>query len=121
MYIKYFVPEDGDDLAHPNVFEMNCKSSPTFGQFKTSFPFPGHYHFRFLTNINGLEVWLDVVDDNTILPTTINRDIVVKASRLSVVEQDSKQSGNNLIDFTVDSSPVKSKQNDDLLSLGTFF
>lgn len=27
MLIKYFIPEDGDDQSHPNVFELNIGSN----------------------------------------------------------------------------------------------
>lgn len=67
MFIKYFIPEDGDDQQHPNVFQIQS-SKPTLDQIKKSFPLPGLYHFRFLKVINGIKVWLDTVDGNINVP-----------------------------------------------------
>ena len=32
MIIKYFIPEDGDDQSHPNVFIINGNQPPTVHQ-----------------------------------------------------------------------------------------
>ena len=33
MWVRYFVPEDGDDMNHPNVFRVNSNSI-TLGDLK---------------------------------------------------------------------------------------
>lgn len=33
MFIKYFIPEDGDEQAHPNVFKLES-SQPSFSEVK---------------------------------------------------------------------------------------
>ena len=37
MLIKYFIPEDGDDQSHPNVFELNIGSNkkPTLADIRS--------------------------------------------------------------------------------------
>ena len=57
--IQYYIPEDGDDLEHPNVVMMKKKaSSITLGDIRDvrkwillltmqMFPIPGTYYFRF--------------------------------------------------------------------------
>jgi hypothetical protein len=34
MLIKYFIPEDGDDQSHPNVFNLDCNAQPTLAAIK---------------------------------------------------------------------------------------
>lgn len=33
MFIKYFIPEDGDEQTHPNIFKLES-SQPTFSEIK---------------------------------------------------------------------------------------
>ena len=33
MFVKYFIPEDGDEQAHPNVFRLDS-NQPTFSEIK---------------------------------------------------------------------------------------
>jgi hypothetical protein len=112
MIVKYIVPEDGDELAHPNVFEMVTMVPPTFAQFKSAFPYPGHYHFRFLTTVHQRLVWLDITNHHDILPL-YKEEIVVKASRLPAPSED-------LIDFAntpIVAQSMPSNATADLLSL----
>lgn len=48
---RYFIPSDGDDPAHPNVFQLPSDlvkgGSVLCGDVKNHFPLPGSYHFRF--------------------------------------------------------------------------
>ena len=104
MFVKYFIPEDGDEQAHPNVFRLDS-TQPTFSEIKSvsstqvqiilsfvftrhllkpfqAFPVAGNYHFRFLKNIGSHIVWLDVVDDGSALPT-FQGSLFIKASRIA--------------------------------------
>ena len=81
MLIKYIVPEDGDDQAHPNVFKITASQAPTLGQLKKAFPLPGKYHFRCLRSINNMTVWMDTTDDNAAL-VAFEGAIFLKASRI---------------------------------------
>ena len=58
---RYFIPEDGDDEKHPNIFKVDdCNAnSISLEKLKKSFPLPGVFIFRFLRNLNGTMVWLD--------------------------------------------------------------
>ena len=44
---RYFVPGDGDELEHPNMFSVATRGADvTLGDVRKSFPVPGRYHFR---------------------------------------------------------------------------
>lgn len=86
MKVKYFIPEDGDDSQHPNVFIIpDNGSSPTLQQIKSSFPLPGKYHFRFLREIDRMKVWMDITDDTAPVPLQ-NGAVFVKIARISSSE-----------------------------------
>eukprot|EP01035_Chromulina_nebulosa_P020108 gene20108-26108_t len=52
MWIKYIIPEDGDDQAHPNTFKINTNSNITLIIIKQAFPLKGVYQYRFLKKIS---------------------------------------------------------------------
>ena len=82
FFHRYFIPEDGDDPEHPNVFKLPKDSPLTLGEIKRYFPVPGQYHFRFLRTIESNLVWMDVTDDSQRVPTQ-NNSIVAKVSRIA--------------------------------------
>jgi len=96
---SYFIPEDGDEEQHPNVFlapkPRQPGAPPTLGQVKDAFPLPGRYHFRFKAPLypggdrekGAMAVWMDIVRDNVAVPTWKN-GVVTKVTRLSVEEDD---------------------------------
>ena len=61
--IRYHVPEDGDDAAHPNVFELVSEGAVRVGDVRRHFPLPGRFHLRFRRRVAGLEVWADAADE----------------------------------------------------------
>lgn len=89
---RYFIPEDGDTEANPNVFLAPKPSRPgyppTLEQIKASFPLPGRYHFRFKTTLipgvdKGPAVWMDCVDDTQ--PVAVYKNsIIAKVTRISL-------------------------------------
>jgi len=83
--IKYFIPEDGDEFDHPNIFSLNTNGggSPTLIEVRRSFPVPGSYHFRFLRTLNDTKVWIDLTNENDVVPI-FDGQIIAKVSRLSV-------------------------------------
>jgi hypothetical protein len=86
MLIKYIVPEDGDEQAHPNVFTMAAAAGappPSLGAVKRAFPLPGTFHFRCLRTINAMTVWLDAVDDTAAVGASADGTIFLKATRIS--------------------------------------
>jgi hypothetical protein len=96
---RYFIPEDGDEEAHPNVFlapkPRQPGTPPLLGQVKDSFPLPGHYHFRFKSPLfpgadrdkGAMAVWMDATQDGAPVPTWKNA-IIAKVTRLSMEEED---------------------------------
>jgi len=96
---RYFVPEDGDDEHHPNVFlapkGRNAGSIPTLLQIKDVFPLPGSYHFRFKSPLvpggdrekANIAVWMDCTRDNQMVPTW-RGTIVAKVTRVGMEDDD---------------------------------
>jgi hypothetical protein len=95
LSIRYFLPEDGDSEAHPNVF-LSPKAThpgapPTLGQIKDAFPLPGSYHFRFKSPVvpgadrekGAMAVWMDCIDDRQIVATWKGA-IITKVTRVSM-------------------------------------
>lgn len=64
VWVRYFVPEDGDDLNHPNAFRVNSSGSLSLGEVKKAFPLPGTFEFRMLKQIGGRNVWWDLRNDS---------------------------------------------------------
>lgn len=96
---SYFIPEDGDEEAYPNVF-LAAKSRhpgvpPALAQIRDAFPLPGRYHFRFKSPLvpggdrdkDAMPVWMDCVKDSAPVPTWRN-SIVAKVSRIAVEEDE---------------------------------
>lgn len=79
MWVRYFVPEDGDDANHPNVFCVDRMN--TLDDVKRSFPLSGNFHFRFMKELDKMTVWMDIVDSSTPLPT-YQGGIFIKANRI---------------------------------------
>lgn len=107
MKIKYIIPEDGDELNHPNFFQLN-KTNPTLSDVKLSFPVPGSYHFRFLKLINGQRVWLDLNNENDIIPT-YEGNIFAKITRISNVESSSIHNKSKQTTIAQSSNPVDNR------------
>eukprot|EP00607_Mallomonas_marina_P004663 CAMPEP_0182428506 /NCGR_PEP_ID=MMETSP1167-20130531/23070_1 /TAXON_ID=2988 /ORGANISM="Mallomonas Sp, Strain CCMP3275" /LENGTH=251 /DNA_ID=CAMNT_0024611445 /DNA_START=161 /DNA_END=913 /DNA_ORIENTATION=+ len=84
LTVKYFIPEDGDDIKHPNIFRVKTTGPQiTLRQIKEAFPVPGVYHFRFLTSLGKNSVWMDVTDDNNAIPHK-DGDYFSKVSRIQL-------------------------------------
>mmetsp|Transcript_24936 Transcript_24936/g.36864 ORF Transcript_24936/g.36864 Transcript_24936/m.36864 type:complete len:271 (-) Transcript_24936:110-922(-) len=113
--IRYFIPEDGDNELHPNVFlaprPRNSGEPPTLGQVKNSFPLPGRYHFRFKSPLvpggdrdkHAAAVWMDCVDERQPCPIWKN-GIIVKATRIGVEDEDDDDDS----DFGAREHPISS-------------
>ena len=83
-FIKYVIPEDGDDFDHPNVFMCGGDKSAealTLGDVMSDFPVPGKYQFRFMRKTASGQVWFDVTDKNGTIPRN-NNEIFAKVSRV---------------------------------------
>lgn len=79
MWVRYFVPEDGDDSNHPNVYQAEKINS--LEDLKRSFPLSGQFHFRFLKDLDKMMVWMDVTENNSPLPV-FQGGLFVKANRI---------------------------------------
>jgi len=85
VFVRYWIPSDGDDLEHPNVFRLKTLSDAQNVQLKDikeNFPLPGKYHFRFRRRIGDISVWQDISDENAIVPL-FEGTIFSKVERLS--------------------------------------
>ena len=99
QFCSYFIPEDGDLEAQPNVFlapKPRQQGYPvTLGQIKQAFPLPGRYHFRFKSPVvpgtdrekGALAVWMDCTDDSQPVMTWRSQ-IIAKVTRIGVEEDD---------------------------------
>mmetsp|Transcript_18458 Transcript_18458/g.40190 ORF Transcript_18458/g.40190 Transcript_18458/m.40190 type:complete len:260 (+) Transcript_18458:96-875(+) len=97
--IRYFVPEDGDLEAEPNVFlapkSRHPNTPPSFGQVRDALPLPGQYHYRFKAPLvpgtdrekNAMAVWMDVVEERQPVPLW-KGGIIVKLCRISMEDDD---------------------------------
>lgn len=88
VWIKYFIPEDGDDIQHPNLFQVEGNSGEvTLAQVVEGFPLPGRYHFRFLRSLGGAgggagaTVWMDLPQPSSVVPS-YQGSVLAKVSRL---------------------------------------
>ena len=94
---RYFLPDDGDDEHHPNIYTIKHTSNTiSLKQLKQSFPLSGEYIFRVQTVCNSMNVWLDVGsgnynDNEVMMPIEdINTGLLLKVTRIcSIVSNDS--------------------------------
>lgn len=125
VYIRYFIPEDGDLEVQPNVFlapkPRQPGAPPTLGEIKQAFPLPGRYHFRFKSPLvpgadrdsnKSIAVWMDCTDDRQPVPIWQSQ-IVAKITRLGV-EDDDEEDDDDDEDFRrptpVSSTPATQQQ-----------
>ena len=67
--VYYFIPSDGDCEEYPNAFKVKSANRYlTVRQVKNSFPLPGVYYFRFKVRFGDLFAWLDLKNDDDIIP-----------------------------------------------------
>jgi len=119
FYYSYFVPEDGDEERHPNVFlapkPRQPGTPPTLQAVRDAFPLPGHYHFRFKSPLfpgadrekGAMAVWMDVTKDGQPVPTWKN-GIVAKVTRLSMEEDDDDDDDDDFARHTDVHTPASS-------------
>lgn len=100
--IQYYIPEDGDELEHPNVLLIEKEASTiTLGDIRKvfhmdlvyfkAFPIPGTYYFRFKRSFKKnwstlgfgtiILVWFDVLKDSEVVPS-FEGSIICKVTRL---------------------------------------
>ncbi|CAM9148020.1 unnamed protein product, partial [Phaeothamnion confervicola] len=81
----YFIPGDGDDAEHPNVFHLPSSTvvngSVRLGDVQRHFPLPGAFHFRFMKKFRDGHVWVDTSDANAPVPSC-DGAFTAKVSRL---------------------------------------
>ncbi|CAN0403761.1 unnamed protein product, partial [Laminaria digitata] len=83
---RYFIPADGDDPAHPNVFQLPSglvgSGSVRCADVEKHFPLPGRYHFRFKKKFRDAFVWVDMTDAAAVVPAC-DGVFTAKITRLS--------------------------------------
>eukprot|EP00903_Cladosiphon_okamuranus_P021641 g19895.t2 len=84
--IRYFIPADGDDPSHPNVFQLPSglvgSGTVRFGDVERNFPLPGRFHFRFKKKFRDAFVWVDMPDPAAPVPAC-DGVFTAKITRLS--------------------------------------
>ncbi|CAM9474318.1 unnamed protein product, partial [Scytosiphon promiscuus] len=83
---RYYIPSDGDDPSHPNVFQLPSglvgSGSVRCGDVERHFPLPGRYHFRFKKKFRDAFVWVDMADPASAVPSC-DGVFTAKITRLS--------------------------------------
>eukprot|EP00752_Nemacystus_decipiens_P010442 g9303.t1 len=84
--IRYFIPADGDDPSHPNVFQLPSglvgSGTVRCGDVERHFPLPGRFHFRFKKKFRDAFVWVDMPDPAATVPSC-DGVFTAKITRLS--------------------------------------
>jgi hypothetical protein len=81
--VYYYIPEDKDTLDHPNVFSFrNTGGEIKFKDVRNAFPLPGQYHFRFKVKQEASFFWMDVTNDDVVVPLCQGK-IIMKVLRIS--------------------------------------
>mmetsp|Transcript_19249 Transcript_19249/g.37081 ORF Transcript_19249/g.37081 Transcript_19249/m.37081 type:complete len:154 (+) Transcript_19249:101-562(+) len=84
--IYYWIPGDGDSVEHPNSFEVEAQGTGVrLREIRARFPLPGAYHFRFRFCWEGTYVWMDVTNEDSVVPLSDDM-ILSKVLRLNWVE-----------------------------------
>lgn len=78
MHVFYILQgEKGEELEHPNYYELPSTEVPTLAEFRESFPVRGlgsfHFRFRIPTETRGNYMWLDLTDDSKKVPSHNNQ------------------------------------------------
>ncbi|CAK9002100.1 Hypothetical protein SCF082_LOCUS7194 [Durusdinium trenchii] len=69
MLAYYWLPGDNDDQEHPNAFEViHGGHGVKLKDIKAAFPLPGQYHFRFKMKWESGAVWMDVTNEDSMVP-----------------------------------------------------
>lgn len=87
LRVKYFIPEDGDEFDHPNIFMLSKERNVTLRDIREAFPVPGVYHFRILQAMGNTKVWMDLVDDSEPISSG-DSAIFAKVSRIRYPDGD---------------------------------
>lgn len=67
--VFYFIADDGDDEAHPNMFSIPKSKTITLQDLRVNFPLKQHvYHFRFKRPFQNKHIWMDCLSDSQPLP-----------------------------------------------------
>mmetsp|Transcript_82523 Transcript_82523/g.230104 ORF Transcript_82523/g.230104 Transcript_82523/m.230104 type:complete len:186 (-) Transcript_82523:105-662(-) len=83
VLVYYWIPGDSDDSEHPNAFPVPVKGSGVqLRDLRARFPLPGTYHFRFKMKWESATVWMDVTNDESIVPM-FEEKIFAKVLRVS--------------------------------------
>ena len=95
--ISYFVPQDGDTEARPNVYSLRRPLEKIrLGDIKSKFPLPGNYHFRFKRAFGSSYVWFDIADDYAVVPN-FDGMVCCKVTRLETTSSSRLKANNNVV------------------------
>mmetsp|Transcript_58032 Transcript_58032/g.131231 ORF Transcript_58032/g.131231 Transcript_58032/m.131231 type:complete len:146 (+) Transcript_58032:77-514(+) len=83
VLVYYWVPGDKDESEHPNAFEIPaCPAGVKLRDFRARFPLPGTYHFRFRMRWESGFVWMDVTNEDSLVPIFEDK-VFAKVLRMS--------------------------------------
>eukprot|EP00439_Symbiodinium_sp_Y106_P074642 s2442_g14.t1 len=68
-FVYYWIPGDNDKLEHPNTFEVRHEGpGAKLKEIRACFPLPGEYHFRFKMKWESGAIWMDVTNEESMVP-----------------------------------------------------
>eukprot|EP00747_Dinoflagellata_sp_TGD_P189535 gnl/TRDRNA2_/TRDRNA2_49961_c0_seq1.p2 gnl/TRDRNA2_/TRDRNA2_49961_c0~~gnl/TRDRNA2_/TRDRNA2_49961_c0_seq1.p2 ORF type:complete len:188 (+),score=49.32 gnl/TRDRNA2_/TRDRNA2_49961_c0_seq1:185-748(+) len=83
MFVYYYLPSDNDEEEHPNTFSVVQQGKGIkLRDIKARFPLPGSYHWRFKMKWESAFVWMDVTNEDSIVPV-FGEKIIAKVLRLN--------------------------------------
>lgn len=82
--VYYWIPTDDDEQDSPNAFEVLQRDAGgvKLRDVRARFPLPGRYHFRFRMKWDSGYVWMDVTNEDSMVPIS-ESGIFAKVLRLS--------------------------------------
>mmetsp|Transcript_91753 Transcript_91753/g.163300 ORF Transcript_91753/g.163300 Transcript_91753/m.163300 type:complete len:147 (-) Transcript_91753:112-552(-) len=82
-FIYYWLPGDNDQADHPNAFEVQTSGAGVkLRDIRARFPIAGNYHFRFKMKWESGHVWMDVTNEESVVPTFEDK-VFAKVLRVS--------------------------------------
>lgn len=89
-FVEYFIPEDGGTENQTNLFAVKKSYDQVMlSDIKEAFPVKGEFHFRFKFSMKNKNYWIDFNNPSKAVPQYEKDKIIVKASRLDEIEEES--------------------------------
>merc|ERR1719321_1150624 len=84
VLVYYYLPGDEDDSDHPNAFTMSSQGGNNIKlrDIRAKFPLEGNYHFRFRMRWESAFVWMDVTNEDSLVPVFEDK-VMAKVLRIN--------------------------------------